>query len=426
MLTLIALPLLFEIFYNVKRIKFFPLRFIRSKSCIILLLFLFVPAFSAVGQQQELNLEQLTQMALKNNSRMKAYSYKTEQAKALTKTAFAIPKTYISYGTDQNNIAENGYPLKVWSIEQDLAFPSLYVAEKKVKNIEYDIAKTEFQLEKNHLLKEVSVSYFECATLGEKIAVYQNLDSIYTILLTQYEKKLELKDANKLEYLNIKSKRNQIALSLSKLETLLDISYEKLKVLVNSPEDFIPPKECDVISKAMINMDSLSVFSYMHLKTEHASSQIKVKKRTSLPDLKFNYFRGSNIYANSQNYNGFEVGLSVPLFFFSSKNTIKSAKLGLEVQKQLVENETAKIKGRIDELNAILFQNSNLIKQYKETEILLANEIKRTAIKSYNLGEIDFFHLTNSLETALMIESEYFDVVLNYNKIYLELLYFTN
>ena len=36
MLTMIALPLLFEIFYNIVGVKFFPLRFLRAKQCIIL------------------------------------------------------------------------------------------------------------------------------------------------------------------------------------------------------------------------------------------------------------------------------------------------------------------------------------------------------------------------------------------------------
>ena len=52
MLTMIALPLLFEVFYNVKSIKFFPLRFIRSNTVITLLL-LCIPAISSFGQNSD-------------------------------------------------------------------------------------------------------------------------------------------------------------------------------------------------------------------------------------------------------------------------------------------------------------------------------------------------------------------------------------
>ena len=192
MLTMIALPLLYELFYNITSIKLFPFRVIRSKSITIVFILLSIPALSAYSQQQELNLQQLTQMAIENNNRLKAYAFRIEQAKASTKTAADIPKTYVSYGTDQNNIAENGYPLNVWGIEQELAFPSYYAAKRKAKKIEHAITETEFLLEKNKLLKVVSASYFEHAMLLNKIKVYQSLDGIDSKLLVQYEKKLEL------------------------------------------------------------------------------------------------------------------------------------------------------------------------------------------------------------------------------------------
>ena len=62
----------------------------------------------------------------------------------------------------------------------------------------------------------------------------------------------------------------------------------------------------------------------------------------------------------------------------------------------------------------------------EENELPLATEIKRAALKSYELGEIDFFNFANSLESALKIESDYCDALFSYNKNYLELKYFTN
>ena len=51
LLTMIALPLLFEVFYNVVDIKFFPLRFIRSSRCGVILLLL-LPISSVIAQGQ--------------------------------------------------------------------------------------------------------------------------------------------------------------------------------------------------------------------------------------------------------------------------------------------------------------------------------------------------------------------------------------
>ena len=140
MLTMIALPLLFEIFYNVKGIKFFPFRFIRSNTFITLLL-IGIPVVSAFGQNSNMKLADAIDTAMLNNKQIAAYTLKVEESKALKKTAFALDKTMFSYGTDQNNIAEMGYPLKIWGVEQGFSFPTLYSTESKLKQIEISIIK---------------------------------------------------------------------------------------------------------------------------------------------------------------------------------------------------------------------------------------------------------------------------------------------
>jgi heavy metal efflux system protein len=70
MLTMIALPLLFEIFYNIKSVKFFPFKIIRSGA--VILLFLIIPAVSATGQNSELKLNDVIGIALQNNREIAA------------------------------------------------------------------------------------------------------------------------------------------------------------------------------------------------------------------------------------------------------------------------------------------------------------------------------------------------------------------
>jgi cobalt-zinc-cadmium resistance protein CzcA len=55
----------------------------------------------------------------------------------------------------------------------------------------------------------------------------------------------------------------------------------------------------------------------------------------------------------------------------------------------------------------------------------LAAEIYRTAQKSYQNGDIDFFQFILSLETATGIELNYLDNLAGYNRIVLELNYLT-
>ncbi|MBN2681860.1 MAG: efflux RND transporter permease subunit, partial [Bacteroidales bacterium] len=119
LLTLIALPLLYEIFHNVKGIKLFPFKLIRNKPCVITIFFLFAsPAFA---QEKELSLNEIVGISLDNNKELKAFSLKIDESIILQSTSFNPDNFRIYYGTDQNNIAENGFPLKVWGIEQNFS-----------------------------------------------------------------------------------------------------------------------------------------------------------------------------------------------------------------------------------------------------------------------------------------------------------------
>ena len=75
MLTMIALPLLFEIFYNVKGIQLWPLRFKREKTISASIILLLI-SFSSFGQTKELSLEDAIETAIENNKELNAYTLK--------------------------------------------------------------------------------------------------------------------------------------------------------------------------------------------------------------------------------------------------------------------------------------------------------------------------------------------------------------
>ncbi len=423
MLTLIALPLLFEIFHNM-RIKKLPLRFFRNKAGVLIVLLALIPNFKSFGQE-ELNLQELSQYAIANNKRLKAFELKTEGTKMSAKSTFALPKTAISYGSDQNNIAENGHPLNIWSIEQEMAFPTLYTKENKANELKVSLSKTEYLMERNQLLRDLSTTYAQQQMIKQQLNIYKHLDSLYAKLLTQAETRLNNNDINKLEYLNIKTKRNEMFYRLRELTTARTISYQHLKLLSNYESEFTIPETTEIAPPIITSSDTLLIYDYLGLKSELASSQVKIEKNSMLPDLTFNYFIGSNNYANAKNYHGFEVGIAVPLFYSSYRNSIKSAKIAYDAQLIMAEDEDRNVKHKLSKLMTEQMNQYLLVSRYRENDLPLANEIKRTALKAYELRETDFLNFANSLESAIDIEFAYYNSIFNYNKVSLEIIYFT-
>ncbi len=414
LLTMIALPLLFEIFYNVQGIKFFPLRFIRSKSS-LMVLFLLVPILSAIGQPSELSLKDVIGIALHNNQALVADSLRVEERIALKRTAFSPDKTNFSYGSDQNNIAENGYPLKVWGVEQSFNFPTLYSAEGKSRQIAVAMAETRLKIQKNELIQRVSDAFFNCQLLQHQQLLYQKLDSLYTQLQVNSEKKVSIGETGQLEVLNIRAKKSKISAQSRSLIIDLENGYKKLKTLMNHQAGFKITGKLELLPTTTMVPDSLPIFQLLKLENDYYYTLVKVAKNSTLPDLSVNYFLGSNHYDPSKYYHGFQVGVSLPLFFGSDKAKIEAAKISHNVQTLLSDNEVNIIHNRLNELINEQLKYKTLLDNYSTTGKPLHDEIMRTALKYYNLGEIDFYQFVNSYESAVQIQLEYFENLYRYN-----------
>ncbi len=424
MLTMIALPLLYEIFYNVKGIKLAPLRFIRSKTFVTLLL-ICLPAVSGFGQRSDMKLNDAIDIGLHNSKEIAAYMLKVEVSKVLKKTAFAPNKTIFSYGTDQNNIAEKGYPLKVWGVEQSFSFPALYSSESKSRQIEVSIADANLNIQKNYLKRNVSFSYFDYQIILNKQKLFQTLDSLYNVLLANSEKKAELGDASRLEVLNIKAKKSQASIQINSLKVDAVNAYNRLKVMMNYESDFTVPIAIELLPEIKEIPDSLPLFDLLKNEGDYFSSLVIVEKNKMMPDFSLNYFLGSNQYENGKYYHGFQIGVAVPLFYGSNKAKINAAKLSSNAKNLLIENEITLIYNQLNQLFGEHLKYKALLSNFNFSGEPLINEIMKTALKSYQLGEINFYQFVSSYETAVQIQIEHLDNVLKYNHTTLEIKYFS-
>jgi heavy metal efflux system protein len=423
MLTMIALPLMFEIFYNIKSVKFFPFKIIRSGA--VILLFLIIPAVSATGQNSELKLNDVIGIALQNNREIAAYTLKVEESKMLKKTAFAPGKTNLTYGTDQNNIAENGYPLNVFGIEQNISFPTLYSAESKSKQIEISMAESRLNIQKNEITKNVSVEYFNYQMLLNKRDIYKTLDSLFTQLLVNSEKRQQRGDVSQLEVLNIKAKKNQVSILLNAINVEIENAHKKLMVIMNYEAGFAVSGVLELLPPVTVTPDSLPVFQLLKLENDWYNSLIQVSKNKTLPDFSLNYFLGSNKHENSKYYHGFQVGVAVPLFFGSDRGRTQAAEISSNSQLLISENEMALTKNRLNELINEQLKYKALLDNYNDSGKLLHDEIMRTALKTYQIGEINFYQFVSSYETAIQIQIEYLENVFGYNVSTSEIMYFS-
>jgi cobalt-zinc-cadmium efflux system outer membrane protein len=139
---------------------------------------------------------------------------------------------------------------------------------------------------------------------------------------------------------------------------------------------------------------------------EAAKNQLKEARSNILPDIRFNYYKQD--YGTGYNFNGFEVGLSIPIWFpFDQRGNIKIA---LAKQEEILFKEKSielDMKEQIERAWHSYEASRATVNRYRETIKTKAEKLQSLAIEAYRLGEIDLLNMINAQQVYLNSQQRY-------------------
>jgi cobalt-zinc-cadmium resistance protein CzcA len=422
LLTLVVLPVLYAIFdrkENLPKIK-------TPKTAMILFLLLSLPALG-YSQEQKINLDEAIEIATNNNLGLKASAQRIEQSEQLIGTAIDINKTEIFYSKDENNIAPNNEVLNVWGINQSFQFPTIYGAQKRVMEGKAQLTVDQFKLDKRSLSKEVSKVYYEIVYWEQMQENYSYLDSLYSAFMKAANQKFEQGESNYLEKLTAETKKKEVSLKLNQIRESIDKSYVRLNKWLQTDSTYAIS---DTVLKRinLQNFDTIStpVLSYYKSAVGLSTEQWNLEKQRLLPDLNASVFQGSNSGLGDQTFMGFQIGVSIPLWFGNQKSKIAAAKTGVSILESESDNYKTQLDSRYQELQSDLRQFEEELQYYESTGKRLSEETLFHAVKAFQNGEINFLQYTQLLDNAKSIETNYLKALFQYNMTVLEANYLMN
>lgn len=420
LLTMMILPLLYSIFSKKNNVK--PGR----TAQLLLVALIGLSSFYGYSQEtQSLGLEEISQLALENNTGLKASSLKVEQADALISDAFTFDKTQVYYHYDENNIAFNSLPLNVFGVEQDFLFPTRYFAGKKVNKAMYEMENNSYSIKRRQLEQKVLSNFYLLQYELERESVLKRLDSFYTTFAYAAKRKFETGETNYLEKITAQAKQKQLQTVYIQSQQDVASALMGLKQVVQSSEDFsvrkVPLTRLEV---KQISIEENPGLSYFLNKKDLFLAQKNVASQSLLPDISLNYFVGSNSSLNENLY-GYQIGLKIPILFSGNAAKIKASKIAQEVLENEELEYKIQLKTKQSELFTQLKKYDEALNYYKEEGEELSQEIFKTAKISYEAGEINFFQYIQSMENALEILLDYLNNLNTYNQIVLEINYLT-
>lgn len=422
-LTLVVLPVLYAMFdrkgHPPKTKKKVNLKSLGT------LALLFLPLLGS-AQQISVNPEQAAQMAVQNNKGLKAYAKRVDQSNELVGSALNLDKTQLYYNYDQNNIAENGLPIKVLGVSQSLQFPTVYGAQRKVQKQKVTLSAQQYLLTKRILTKEVYKTYYNVVFYKNLARQYIFLDSLYGQFVSAANKRYQVGETNLLEKLTAEAKQKEISILLSQTMEDQNKAYTMFHQWIQS-DSVVKVKDTELprLELQEPNITDNPGMLYYDSAQKLSNYTLSLERQRLLPDLHISVFQGTNNGVDAKRYNGFQAGISIPLWFGANKSKIKAAQTETMIVSDEFENYKIQLESKYQGLLADLKKFQEAVNYYEDTGEKLSKELTENASKAFKNGEIDFLQYVQLLESAKNIQITYLQNLIQYNTTVLEINFLT-
>lgn len=400
----------------------------------ILLVLTMIVLTGRISAQTPVTLQDAIQTALKNNLSVQAAEQNVQAQRSLKGTSVDLPKTnvsfmygqYNSYAKDDNNI----------TVTQTIPFTALG-SQGKLNRTNLVSRELQKQVAENELVYRVKQAYLELTYAKSRQALMLRQDSIYEGFVKSAAMRYQSGETNLLEKATAEVQRNEIRNQVRQNESAIKVLRTQLGTLLNS--ETMPDSNTSLIEFNSTAIDSVTPVSnpmlkFMHQQVEVAQREKKLEAARLAPDIHAGFFSQTligvenlsdgNLASASERFTGFQVGLSLPLWFAPHRARIRAA----EFNKQAAESRHAYYKRTLkDEQLQALQQftvTRNSLMYYRTSALPNAELMLKQAALAFKSGEINYAEHLIALRSALSIEENYLTTLRDYNQsiIYFEYL----
>lgn len=400
---------------------------------LVFFLFLFLTPAISNGQKYQtdtvrsIDLEEAMQIAKDNNLKLKNAGLRTEQAEKNKQGLINLKPTEINYKRGQ---LYSGGIDRYFEVVQGIDSPLKTVYKNKKFQHEKRMHEIDVELTKDEVLREVKLAYFDWIFLFNKEKILQKKVNLYKEFRRISKLKNDLGETALLEYTTAETQFMEAKNELNKVFNEMAIAKNNLKELLNIDHTIIPAKDTIDIYKINYKIDesgrykSTLLRDYYDHRLKVAKQELKMSKAELFPDIRFGYF--DQEINNVQGFNGWMVGVSVPLWFLPKNAEIQKAKIQTQITRNELKRQMNKQENEIKNLAHKLNTYHDQIVYYRNEALDQAERLQNMARKKYDNEDIEYYEYLESLKNAYTIKLNYLRLVRDYNKTASKLEFYIN
>lgn len=434
LLTLVVLPVLYILFEKIKAKK--P----SVKPVLPMVLLLTLGSAIAVKAQSPantsvVNLQTAINTSLSINPSIQAANLGVRYQETLRGAARDIGKTNINLTYGQYNSPVT-YDNNV-TITQSIPNPAYMKRLIELADANTSVSRLQIRVTNAQVSYQVKMLYYQLMYRTELKRLNDTLAGIYNRVLKAADTRFKTGETNILERYNANTQLQEAIAQGRQLAEQVRTGVQQLARYMNDStltgiEDTLlieKPLTAATDSSLLGNNPELQALRGQLLV---ASKEIQVEKSKLLPDFSVGYFNQSLVgnydqngstkyYGVGKRFQGVEAGISISLFSKPQKARIRAAEINLERQQAEVNAFYFTLSQRAALLLSDLRRLSIQLDYYRQTALPQADLLIKTSQRAFEVGEMDYYQLSQSLNNANNVRRQYIEVINQYNQAMIEL-----
>ncbi len=376
---------------------------------------------------KKLSLTEAVEIGLKNNPEVRSATENISASKGRFWSGISLPQPEVdvSYEYAPVNSSLSNYSEKTFAISQSFEFPSNYFLKGNKFSKEEEIAVYKLNLTERSVINQVKTSYYK--VLAKQYQVKSAEENL--VISEDFFKKAEIRqnvgEGTNLERLTAKVQYTEARNNLEVVKNELTTAFAELNYSLGyGKQSYESNYE---LTDTLVFVDHNISIEQIYKSFEETNPQIKIAElnygiasiekglawSSILPNINLAYYKQTRDGNNG--FYGASFGISVPLWFmFDQRGKIQEAVANQSISEselQLTKNEIVlKIKSAFTDHE----NNLKQVKLYVNDILPQAEEIYRTAIKSYDAGELTYLEYLQAKQTLINSRNNYINVLFNH------------
>lgn len=380
------------------------------------------------GNAQTVSLDSVLSWAIRNNPQMKVATLETSRQAVLTRGSSDVPKTDVSlmYG-QYNSIQKNDNNILV---EQAIPFPTVWSRQKNLNKALLTSSILNKAVTENSLQYEVAIIFNQLLYLKARDQILSRQDSLMRDMHRAIDFQYKAGESTLLARSLAETRLLEIQNALVRNNADRQIYMDKLRFMCRKNFTDIEGEFDEITSITSFDSTDIQQNPLMALAAQEVSiaqARSKLEVARWMPDIRIGYFTQTLIgvqniegrdqyFGSDKRFHGFQLGLSIPLWYSSFNARVKASVLSEAITKEQHEAQSFMLQQQYYAARQELAKNINSLSYYRTSALQAARLLQHQSELAFKNGEIDYkTHLLN-LQQVLTVEQDYLTTQYEYNQ----------